>query len=298
MPSSSSSSSNALSRFLEKKVLAESATTTNEDGVGMGILGDDELLRQEEEGERGKTLTAVRSVLHVSRVFGCLASVRIVLEHFLLTYARELAHLLRHHRGGRNHAFYYKTWCNEWREVIEQITPSHSPVRSEIEARFFPQQQQQHQLTLSPVSSVGGSPVSRAASPYYGTASGSVDDYHHDTNAARGARNFESALAQPELVHAWRGTRSIFAVVSADVLQSLLGTLGSGATLAPPGVTDDGELLDPRGETVVVEIKKLDVGSGGRAGGQLRQRVGDWLAGSHGGHGSGRRRGGGGDVMW
>ena len=149
---------------------------------------------------------------------------------------------------------------------------------------------------LSPVSSTGDSPPSRAASPYYGTATGSPEGYHPDT----GARNFESALTQPELVHAWRGTHSIFAAVTADVLQSLLGTLGSGATLAPPGVADDGELLDPRGETVLVEIKKLDVGSGGgRAGGLLRQRVEDWLVGGHGGHGSGRRRRGGrGGAAW
>jgi len=201
---------NPLTRFLERKVAAES---------------------QEDDGE-GKTLRAVESVLHIARVFGCLPTLRLVLEHFLLTFGRQVV-----------------GYAEDWREVLSEIG-CHGTVRGEIESRMNEY-------------STGG------------TENLSVGEY---TRGRGGGRGFEAAVvaSSPELGNVWRGSRSIFAAVSPEVLQAMLGQLGGGNTLVPPAATADGELLDTRGELVCVEIRKLETGRGGLDG-RLKQRVAEWF---------------------
>ncbi|KAF8535899.1 hypothetical protein BDD12DRAFT_891566 [Trichophaea hybrida] len=86
---------NPLTRFLERKIAAEDT-----------------------DGDPGKTLRAVETVLHIARAFGCLPSLRLVLEHFLLTFGRQLS-----------------GYGEDWRDVLGEIG-SHGAVRGEIEARM------------------------------------------------------------------------------------------------------------------------------------------------------------------
>ncbi|KAA8900257.1 hypothetical protein FN846DRAFT_892191 [Sphaerosporella brunnea] len=94
------SPANPISRYLEKKVLAE------------------------QEDPEPKALRGFGSVVHVARAFGCLHALRMPLEHFLLLWARQLASSASHSE------------LEEWRELISELG-CRGAVREEIEAKFF-----------------------------------------------------------------------------------------------------------------------------------------------------------------
>jgi hypothetical protein len=191
---------NPLSRYLEKKLLAE----------------------QDEGVAEPKALRGFTQVLHVARAFGCVTAVRLPLEHFLLLSARQI-----------------NTELEEWRELIQDLG-CRGAVREEIENRLFSASMQ------------GAGELLVSELP-------------------RG-RGFEASLGNSSAVGEWRGCRSIFAAVTPEGLQAVLGQLGPGNTLIPPKACADGELLDSARDVVCVEIRKLERGAD-----RLRGRVGEWL---------------------
>jgi hypothetical protein len=214
----STSASNPLSRYLEKKVMAE-------------------------QGEpEPKALCGFVAVLYVARAFGCVNAVRMPLEHFLLLFGRQL--------GMSASA----SELEEWRDNISDLG-CRGAARDEIEARFPPSS------SSSSGASMGGWAVS--------TSTALVPP----GELPRG-RGFDATLVgNPDALREWRGCKSIFAAVTPEGLQQVLGQLGGGNTLVPPRVAADGELLDSAREVVCVEIRKLDRGAD-----RLRGRVGEWLA--------------------
>jgi len=94
-------------------------------------------------------------------------------------------------------------------------------------------------------------------------------------------RGFEAALVGRDAdraVREWRGCRSVFAAVEPEHLHGILGRLGEGNTLVPPGAAAEGGVLDPVGGIVCVEIRRLDYAFPHRGGAVLGGRVGEWLA--------------------
>jgi hypothetical protein len=90
-------SSNPLSRYLDKKLQAELDEATSEP----------------------KVLRGFAQVMHVARAFGCVNALRMPLEHFLLSSARQL-----------------NSELEEWRELVHELG-SHGKVREEIERALF-----------------------------------------------------------------------------------------------------------------------------------------------------------------